>query len=118
MTDDNNLNNNNDLNKNNNNPFIHNGNKISLNHINNQVSNKRQWANFNLGKLNEENSINIDSIGSIANITSEQKSISAEPVIENKDKEFSFNKNNKNNNNKNENIFCEALKKMSNYNIL
>ena len=125
--DNNNLNNNNNNfdnqnnnNKDNNNPFLHNDNETSLNNINNQVSHKRQRTHFNLGKLNEENSLNRDSIGSSHNITSEQNSVSTNTVIDNKDKdkdkESSFNKNNKNNNNKNENIFCEALKEMSNYN--
>jgi hypothetical protein len=124
---DNNLNNNNNLdnqnnNKDNNNPFIHNDNETSLNSLNNQVSHKRQRTHFNLGKLNKENSMNRDSIGSSHNLTSEQNSVSVNTVIDNKDKEkdkdkeSSYYKNNKNNNNKSENIFCEALKEMSNYN--
>jgi hypothetical protein len=128
---DNNLNNNNNLdnqnnNKDNNNPFIHNDNETSLNSLNNQVSHKRQRTHFNLGKLNEENNMNRDSIGSSHNLTSEQNSVSVNTVIDNKDKEKDkdkdkdkespYYKNNKSNNNKSENIFCEALKEMSNYN--
>ena len=106
-----------------NNPFIQS--ETSINDLN-KISHKRQRTHFNLGKINEDIISNKDSLGSNHNISNEQSSSSANTVIENIEKDFSLNKNmkdiNYNNINshypgsKSENIFCEALKEMSNYN--
>jgi hypothetical protein len=113
-----------------NNPFVHDEN--SLNDLNNKVSHKRQRTHFNLGKLNEDNNSNRDSIGSSHNTSNEQSAASINTIVDNKDrdkekdkvkdKDSSYHKNSKNMNNhsnssgKRDNIFCEALKEMSNYN--
>ena len=113
---------NNNNNKEINNPFIP-IDENALNNLNNKISHKRQRTHFNLGKLNEDNNnsySNRDSIGSNHNLPNDQSSVSSNTVVDNKDKdkEGSYNKHirSNSNNSKSENIFCEALKEMSNYN--
>jgi hypothetical protein len=115
--EENNQNNNNSNiskdNKDNNNPF--NDDESSLT----KVSHKRQRTHFNLGKLNEENSINSvnrDSIGSnknTSNLSSENTAI--ENKIKGKEKESLILKHIKSKT-QTQNVLSETLKDMSNYN--
>ena len=115
--EENNQNNNNSNiskdNKDNNNPF--NDDESSLT----KVSHKRQRTHFNLGKLNEENSINSvnrDSIGSnknTSNLSSENTAV--ENKIKGKEKESLILKHIKSKT-QTQNVLSETLKDMSNYN--